>query len=174
MGSYAELVRRYQGTAHRLAYLITGSAADADDATQEGFVKAYGALGSFREGAAFSPWLLRIVANQARNRRRAAGRRVRHELRVAEDRASGEAAPSPEAAVLAAEDRALLLAAVQALPDPHRQVVALRYFLGLSEAETASVLGVARGTVKSRHSRALASLRRSFTEAHPTAAGRTE
>ena len=61
----------YQGIAFRTAYLLAGSAADAEEAAQDGFVKAYRALGRFRIGAPFRPWLLKIVANEARNRRRA-------------------------------------------------------------------------------------------------------
>src|SRR2546423_13418492 len=70
--AYEELVHAYQGIAFRTAYLIAGNAADAEEAAQEGFVKAYRALGRFRPGAPFRPWLLQIVANQARNPRPAA------------------------------------------------------------------------------------------------------
>ena len=67
----------YQGIAFRTAYLLTGSAADAEDAAQDAFVKAYYALGRFRKGAELRPWLLRIVANEARNKRRSpAGARI--------------------------------------------------------------------------------------------------
>ena len=65
----------YQGVAFRIAYLLTGSAADAEDAVQLGFVKAWSALPRFRAGAEFRPWLLRIVANEAHNRRRSSTRR---------------------------------------------------------------------------------------------------
>ena len=66
--AYEEIVQRYQQVAFRTAYVITGSAAEAEDATQDGFVKAYRALATFRPGAEPRPWLLRIVANEARNR----------------------------------------------------------------------------------------------------------
>src|SRR5947209_5976739 len=75
VSAYDDLVRRYQELAFRTAYLITGVAAEAEDAAQEAFVKAYYALPRFRAGAPFRPWLLRIAANEARNRRKAAGRR---------------------------------------------------------------------------------------------------
>src|SRR4029077_10773432 len=68
--AYEELVRAYQGIAFRTAYVIAGSASDAEEAAQEAFVKAYRALGRFRPGSPFRPWLLQIVANEARNRRR--------------------------------------------------------------------------------------------------------
>ena len=157
--AYGTLVEEHQTIAFRTAYLITGSAADAEDAVQEAFVKAYRALGRFRQGAPFRPWLLRIVANEARNRRRSAGRRERLALRAAEDPLSGGAVPSPEAALLGSEQRGELLAAVEALREEDRRVIACRYFLGLSEEETASALGWRRGTVKSRLSRALRRLR---------------
>src|SRR6266511_1656649 len=164
--AYEEIVQRYQQIAFRTAYVVTGSAADAEDAAQEGFVKAFRALGRFRPGAPFRPWLLRIVANEARNRRRSAGRRAALALRAAEEGSSGGAAPSPEGALLAGEEREQLLAAVNELREEERLVIACRFFLELSEEETAAALGVRRGTVKSRTSRALARLRASIGEAY--------
>src|SRR6266576_7229998 len=101
--AYEEIVQRYQQVAFRTAYVITGSAAEAEDAAQDGFVKAYRALASFRPGAEPRPWLLRIVANAARNRVRSSGRRHQLEVRLAERYRPGDAAPSPEAAAVAAE-----------------------------------------------------------------------
>jgi RNA polymerase sigma factor (sigma-70 family) len=157
--AYGEIVQRYQQVAFRTAYVITGSSADAEDAAQEGFVKAYRALATFRTGAEPRPWLLRIVANEARNRARSAGRRHQLELRLAEDFRPGDAAPSPEAAALAADDRRRLLALVNQLSVEDRLVIASRYFLELSGDETAAALGIPEGTVKSRLSRALSRLR---------------
>jgi RNA polymerase sigma-70 factor (ECF subfamily) len=157
--AYETLVQTYQDIAFRTAYLLTGSAADAEEAAQDGFVKAYRALGRFRTGSPFRPWLLRIVANEARNRRRSAGRQAALALRAAGESRPGDAVPSPEAALLGAERRAELLAAVNRLSEPQRLAVACRYLLGLSEEETAAALGVRRGTVKSRLARALEQLR---------------
>ena len=157
--AYEELVHAYQGIAFRTAYVIARNASDAEDAAQDGFVKAWRALGRFREGAPFRPWLLQIVANEARNRRRSAGRRANLALRAATETSSGDAAPSPEAALLSGEQRGALLAAVDELSEEQRTVVALRYFLGLSEHEVAETLGVPQGTVKSRTARALTRLR---------------
>src|SRR5215210_1060599 len=109
--AYEELVRRYQDVAVRTAHVISPDG-DAEDAVQEAFVKAYAALGRFRPGSPFRPWLLRIVANEARNRRRSAGRRAGLALRAAEDRRPGDAAPSPESTVLDRERRAWLIAAI--------------------------------------------------------------
>ncbi len=158
-GAYETLVRQYQDVAFRTAYLITGTAAEAEDAAQEAFVKAWYALGRFRPNAPFRPWLLRIVANEARNRRTAAGRRVNLALRARERDPDGDAAPSPEAVALRAEQRAMLLRAINRLRVDDRLVIGYRYFFDLSEAEMATALDCARGTIKSRLSRALGRLR---------------
>jgi len=169
--AYAELVHAHESIAFRTAWLITGSAAEAEEAAQDAFLKAYRALRRFREGAPFRPWLLAIVANEARNRRVASARRerltrqVREEERAAGERRPGGAVPSPEAALLDSEQRAGVLDAIAALPERHRLVVACRCLLALSEAETATALGIRRGTVKSRLSRALARLREEVADA---------
>ena len=157
--AFEELVVTYQGIAFRTAYLLARNAADAEEAVQDAFVKAHRALARFRAGAAFRPWLLAIVANEARNRRRSAGRRTALELRAREEDRFGGAAPSPEAALLAGEGRERLLRAVESLREDDRDVIACRYFLELSEEETAAALGLRRGTVKSRTHRALERLR---------------
>jgi RNA polymerase sigma-70 factor (ECF subfamily) len=157
--AYAELVQQHAQVAFRTALLLCGSAADAEEAAQDGFLAAWRALPRFRAGAPLRPWLLRIVANAARNRRRSAGRRADLGLRLADSLRTGDAAPSPEGAAEAAEERAALLRAVAELDAADREVVGCRYFLQLSVAETAAVLGCAEGTVKSRLSRALERLR---------------
>jgi RNA polymerase sigma-70 factor (ECF subfamily) len=157
--AFEELVRMHQGIAFRTAYLLTGSAADAEDAAQAGFVKAWTALPRFRTGAPFRPWLLRIVANEAHNRRRSSGRQEALRLRSSAAHPPDDAAPSPEGAALGHEQREELLAAVQRLDVRDREVLTCRYFLELSEDETAAVLDVRHGTVKSRAARALARLR---------------
>lgn len=157
--AYRSLVEEHQTIAFRTAYLITRSAPDAEEAAQDAFLKAYRSLGRFRSGAPFRPWLLAIVGNEARNRRRSAGRRAALVVRAGDELPSGDAAPSPEAAVIAADERRALLDAVESLPPDDRLVLACRYFAGLSEDETAAAIGRRRGTVKSRTSRALARLR---------------
>ena len=149
----------YQSLAFRTAYLLTGSAADAEEAVQTGFIKAWRALPRFRPGAAFRPWLLRIVANEAHNRRRGERRRVELSLRATAARPRDDAAPSPEGAAIGRDARGHLLQAVERLSERDRDIVTCRYFLELSEEETAAVLGVRRGTVKSRTARALERLR---------------
>lgn len=163
--AFEELVRRYEEIAYRTAYLVIGDADEARDAAQDGFLRAHAALGRFRPGAEFRPWLLRIVANAARNRRRSAARRAGLALRASRDPASGDAAPSPEVQLVAEERRQELLAAVNGLRQEDRLVITLRWFLELNEEEMAAVLGCPRGTVKSRLSRATARLRDVLGEA---------
>ena len=157
--AYEDLVRMHQTIAFRTAFAVTRSAADAEEAAQEAFVKAHRALGRFRAGAPFRPWILKIVVNEARNRVAAAGRRERLALRAGEGRRQEDAVPSPEAALLSRERHEELLGALDRLPERDRLVIWCRYLLELSEAETAAALGCRRGTVKSRLSRALDRLR---------------
>jgi RNA polymerase sigma-70 factor (ECF subfamily) len=159
--AYEQLVERHADVAFRVACVVCGNAADAEEAAQDAFVKAYAALGRFRTGAPWRPWLLRIAANEARNRRRAAGRRTRAELRVSRDTL---VSPSSEAAVLVAERDGELRAALARLDDRDREVLYLRYFLDLAEAEIAAALDCRPGTVKSRLSRALGRLRAQLGE----------
>lgn len=156
--AYQQLVRLHQHAAVRLAATVTGSWDDPEAVVQDAFVKAYHALDRFRPGAAFRPWLFTIVVNTARNARRAGQRRRGLAERLAH-REPPRTEDTTELAALDADARRLLVNAVQRLPRRQREAVACRYFLELTEAETAAVLGIARGTVKSRLSRALRRLR---------------
>ena len=152
-------MRAHQGIAFRTAYLLAGDATLAEEAAQDAFVKAYRALGRFRRGAPFRPWLLRIVANEARNRRRGAGPpRGRRAARRGRN-ALGGRGPVPRDPGSRRRAPRACFAALGTLREDDRLVVAYRYFLDLSEAETAAALGVRPGTVKSRLSRALERLR---------------
>ena len=155
--AFEELVTRYRDVVFRVAWLITRSASEAEDATQEAFVKAYYALPRFHADAPFRPWILRIGANEAKNRGRSSRRRDALMLRAAAEPAQHVA--SPELAALEREDHEELVAAIERLPEPDRLVIAYRYFLDLSEAEMAEALAVRPGTVKSRLSRAMGRLR---------------
>ena len=170
--AYERLVQAHQAIAQRTAYLIAGSTGDAEDAVQEAFVKAYYALDRFRAEAPFRPWLLKIVANEARNRLRKARHQTNLVVRVGEARPSGDAAPSPEEAALEVEQHDELIAALNELKDKDRTALALRFFMDLSEDEMAAALNCARGTVKSRVSRALERLRRQMNIDPPGSAAR--
>jgi RNA polymerase sigma factor (sigma-70 family) len=171
-GAFGDLVTRHQAAAFRVAYVLTGSAADAEDAAQDGFVKAYLALERFRPGSPFRPWLLAIVGNEARNRVRARSRRdglaERAIAAVPGSGARSTADPgprqpavaiSPELEALSGETRAEVRAALATLREDERRVVACRYLLGLSEGETAAALGIPPGTAKSRLHRGLVRMR---------------
>jgi RNA polymerase sigma factor (sigma-70 family) len=157
--AFDELVRLYQGIALRTAYVISGSSADAEEAAQTAFIKAYFALRRFRRGAPFRPWLLRIVANEASNQRRANRRRAALASRAWDEIPAAEAVPSPELALLSSMRARRLAQAINGLPPGERDVVSCRYLVGLSEEETATVLRVAVATVRSRRVRALRRLR---------------
>ena len=148
----------HQGIAFRVALVAAGDRGDAEEAAQDAFVKAYRALGRFREGSPFRPWLLRIVANEARNRRRAAGRRAGLPPRGG-GVVGGAGPPPPSTTALTLERRDALLGGLAALDERAREVLVHRFLLELGEDETAAALGIRRGTVKSRTSRALARLR---------------
>jgi RNA polymerase sigma-70 factor (ECF subfamily) len=162
VAAFEALVRVHQAVAFRTAWVVSGGADDSEDAAQEGFMKAFAALSRFRAGTPFRPWLLTIVANEARNRRRSAGRRDALALRTPAGHGADVAASSPEEAVLARERRVVLLGALARLPEPDRAVIVFRYLMQFSGAETAAALGVPAGTVKSRLSRALDRLRRTL------------
>ena len=167
--AYAELVRAHTGIALRAAAAL-GAGSDAEDVVQQAFVKAYCALGRFRDDMAFRPWLLSIVANETRNTVRAAMRRYTLADREA---ALVEAEPvipesaDPAVATLESERRGVLAAAREKLSEEHRLVVTYRYLLEMDERETAQALGWPRGTVKSRLSRALRRLGRLLPEWEP-------
>jgi RNA polymerase sigma-70 factor, ECF subfamily len=168
--AYGALVARHQRAAFRAAWLIVRDPGEAEDAVQEAFVKAWRAMPRFRPDAPFRPWILRIASNEARNRIRSTRRRDALALREAAA-SSGDAAPSPETAALALDEAEALAHALERLPERDRLVIGYRWLLDLSEAETADVLGVRPGTVKSRLSRALVRLRAALAEDAPTDAG---
>ena len=163
VAAFETLVHTYRQIALRVAFLVVGDQTEAEDVTQEAFVKAYHAMSRFRGDAEFRPWLLRIVRNEALNQRRRRGRQERLSLRLANDPVSGGAAPSPETTVITGVERGTILDAVNGLPDRYREVVTHRYLLGLSEAETAATLRIPVGTVKSRTARALGRLEHSLS-----------
>lgn len=122
-------------------------------------MKAYRSLSTFREGADFRPWLLRIVVNKTRNLHRGQTRRADRETRVVREDARLVAQTDPAELAVGHERREVLLAALRTLPRDVREAITCRYLLELSEAETAEALGIPPGTVKSRLHRGLARLR---------------
>jgi RNA polymerase sigma-70 factor (sigma-E family) len=144
----------------RLAYALTGDTGHAEDLAQAAFARAYASWGRVRRAGDPDAYVRRIVINEHRNRFRR--HRVAEELRgdvadAADRRQPGGPDEGPG-------EREALLDALRALGPRQRAVVVLRYWLDLSEAETAAALGCSVGTVKSQASRALATLRKTAAE----------
>jgi RNA polymerase sigma-70 factor (ECF subfamily) len=165
--AYETLVRPYEGVAWRTALVILRDATDAEDAVQSALLKAWQHLARFRDDSPFRPWLLRIVANEAKNVR-VARQRGRDRTTNVDDQPS-VAAREPDVldTLVVAERSRDLVARINRLPLPDREILHLKYTLELTEPEIAGVLDIARGTVKSRLSRAIERLRQSYQEVQP-------
>jgi RNA polymerase sigma factor (sigma-70 family) len=157
--AYESLVRLHETMAFRAAFLVTHDENEAADAAQDAFLRAYRALGSFRAGQPFRPWILRIVTNQALNRVQASQRRARATERFTQEVMATQDQPSPERKLAEREQSERLLQAVRELAPAEQTLIALRFFLELPEGEVAEALNVPRGTIKSRLHRTLARLR---------------
>jgi RNA polymerase sigma-70 factor, ECF subfamily len=150
--AFAQLMHRYAGAVYNLAYRMLGSAEDAEDASQEIFLRAYTRLESFDRTRRFSTWLLSIGSNYCIDRLR----RRRFAWLTLDDAAfavpSGD--PGPERSTLARERQATVQQALQKLPENYRVVTVLRYWNDLSYEEIAGVTGLPESTIKTRLHRA--------------------
>ncbi len=155
--AFEALVRQHEQIVFRLAYLIVGDADDAQDIAQETFIRAYHALPHFDTERPLRPWLLQITRNLARNRRRALGRYAAALTRAF--RSAPQTTHSAEAEHVQRGDVQALWDAIRTLDARDQEIIYLRYMLELPVAETADILNVEPGTVKSRLSRALTRLR---------------
>lgn len=152
----------------RACYRILGSIDDAEDAAQEVFVIAHRAMGTFRGDGSPRAWLLRIATRECW--RMAAARRRRRALDAVADPAlvpQGAIPQDPALALIDEERRALIRRSVAALPDPYREVVALRYFGELPVADIAILTGRPTGTIKAQLHRGVERLRRDLGEVEP-------
>ncbi len=159
IAAYDALVRAYETLAFRAAYLITRDEHEAADAAQDAFVRAYRALGSFRLGEPFRPWLMRIVTNQALNRIQAIKRRVNMNERYVKAETENRETSDAQTHLETREQNEKLMRAVSRLKADDQTLITLRYFLELPEIEVAQTLNIPQGTVKSRLHRTLAKLR---------------
>jgi RNA polymerase sigma-70 factor, ECF subfamily len=155
--AWEPLVLAHQEAVFRLSYLLLGDPDDAEDIAQETFLRAWNHLKRFDTTRPLRPWLLSIASNLASNRRRSAGRYLSALTRAFRNEPASPA--SIEEKSTRHMEASHLWQAVQTLSVPDQQIVYLRYFLDLSVGETAEVLKIAEGTVKSRLSRALDRLR---------------
>jgi RNA polymerase sigma-70 factor (ECF subfamily) len=145
------LIRRYQNYVYRLCYLVMRNEQDAEDMTQETFIRAFRALPKFemRQGTSFDAWLYRIAVNACRSRMRRKWYQVLP-WPEPEPQICGEPEEQPERLCLRGEQREEILTAVDSLGDKHRLVVILRYYAGMSNEEIAHTLSIPSGTVRSR------------------------
>lgn len=154
-----ELYRGHALQLTRMALLLVGDRPSAEDVVQEAFLGLFRGLGRLSDPGRAAAYLRASVLNGCRSVLRA-----RKRARLRGGAADYPAVWSAESAVLAGEERREVLAAVARLPRRQREVLVLRYFLGLSDSEIAADLGVSRGTVVSTASRALATLARKAGE----------
>jgi RNA polymerase sigma-70 factor (ECF subfamily) len=145
------LIRRYQNYVFRLCYLVMRNEQDAEDMTQETFVRAFRALPRFeiREGISFEAWLYRVAVNACRSRMRRKWYQVLPWPEPAPQIVS-EPEEQPDRRLMRGEERSEILAAIDTLGEKHRLVVILRYYGGLSNEEIAQALSIPCGTVRSR------------------------
>lgn len=167
--AFEELVRRYQRPLVNFAYRMLGDRDAAADAAQQAFVQAYLHLPRARLDLPFRPWLYRIARNQCLDRLRERRATPFSELDDAEDggplQSVADPDPLPDDLAERRDLQRLLGAAIQALPERYRAVVALRYTTDLTFAEIATALGIPENTAKTFFQRAKALLRQRLREA---------
>lgn len=156
------LVRAYQSRMFNLAYRMLNSREDAEEATQEIFVKVHGAIGDFRGDSKFTTWLYAVAVNVCRNRLRSVKRRAMFEVRSGDGYENQEgvlveavtkAADGPQGRLESAEMMRLVEKTIAALPAEFSSVMVMRDIQGMSYEEIAAAVGCSLGTVKSRLSR---------------------
>jgi RNA polymerase sigma-70 factor (ECF subfamily) len=169
---FSQIVTLQQRRASRIAWHYLHDTADADDAVQDAFLKAYTHIASFRRNLSFKVWFTRILINGCLDRQKARTRRARWQLPVldagrrdqaaiehAHARASGSAERNPEELLIAREWRDQLGAAVKRLPARQRLVFLLCHYADYSTRDIAEIIGLNESTVRVHLFRALRKLR---------------
>lgn len=150
--AFGELVERYKERAYMIALGFVGNPDDAMDLSQEAFVKAFKAIGSFKDGCDFYPWFYAVLRNTCFNFLRR--RKTRKESSLDAAREYGfdvvDGAPDPSATLERKEMRALVRAEIDTLAPVHKEILLLRHYELLSYKQMAGVLGCPIGTVMSR------------------------
>ena len=164
---YAELVARHQRRATRIAFHYVRDSAEADEAVQDAFVKAYSHLSTFREELPFEVWFTRILINGCLDRIKARTRRDRWVTSMPDgpggerdfaERTPGHG-PSPEAQLLSRERRRQVAEAIAKLPDRQRSVFMLSHYEGCTSREVSAMTGLNESTVRVHLFRAIRKLR---------------
>ncbi len=168
-----ELVRRHQDRIFNLCLWFLGDYQDADDCSQEIFLKAFGSINRFRQEASFSTWLYRIAVNTCQNRLKSLEYRYRKWMHRLDSTGFDESdAPgkelagdgmSPEMALQSKQRSQIVRRAIDTLSADKRTIVLLRDMEGLSYTEIAAVTGHKPGTVKSKLARARRDLGRKLS-----------
>ena len=159
INDFEQLVTAYEKNVYNLALRMVGDPDDAADITQETFIKAYRALGSFRGDSKFSSWIYRIASNVCLDFLRSRSRRAQVPLSFENEDAEGEIelpdmSQNPEKVLMKKLSMEAVRRGMEKLPPKQRQLLVLRELCGLSYAELAQTLSVEEGTVKSRIFRA--------------------
>lgn len=169
--AFEQLYRKYNDRIFNFSKRITGSPEDAGDVTQETFVRAWNALPKLRADETFGVWLHRIALNRSRDAVKKKGREFALSMDSGATDAEGAPSPleivsdkpTPENLLMDGEVRDAVSKAVDSLSDHHREVVTLHHLEGMDVEEVSEVLGIPRGTVMSRLSRAREALRRKLS-----------
>ena len=159
--AFEVLMHRNKRTLLRTASAILRDEAEAEDAVQEAFLQAYGALGTFRGESKLSTWLVRITVNEALMRRRC---RVNAPIDATADTDRISIAPGPESNAVQGEMRSRLEERIETLPDEYQAVFRLRALEEFTVGETAAALGIPAATVRTRYFRARSLLRESMAQ----------
>ena len=160
--AFEQLVLRHQRYVFNLAYRVLGDYAEAEDVTQEAFVRVWRGLSSFRGQARFTTWLYRIVHNLCLNRLPGLQRELLHTEPLEEVLA--DPGPSPADLFAVREQMVFLHAQLDRLPEKYRLVLTLRYLQHLSYDEIAAALEMPMGTVKTHIHRARRLLRERLSQ----------
>jgi len=159
--AFAQLLRDHHLRVYNLAAYIVGDRTEAEDVTQQAFVRAWEELPRLRDPQAFTAWVNRIARNLARDRAREGGARARFEGPQPDPPETGNAeARGPEESLVVREREQDIHRAVATLSEAHQEVVVMHHLEGKPVVEIAQQLGVPLGTVLSRLARARAALRR--------------
>jgi RNA polymerase sigma-70 factor (ECF subfamily) len=156
--AFENLMKSHQRMIYAVAYRMTGSMPDAEDLTQEAFIRAFRQLSSFRGDAKFSSWLCRVAMNACLNWRQRESRRDEVHRKWADDALPESGAPAVEESTPA--NTATVQAALERLPAPQRAAIILTVYDEMNHAEAARVLGCSEATVSWRVFAARAKLKR--------------